>query len=136
MDLKTLLIAALLASGTVVIGGCAHPGHEQSGSEVVSDIAITSKVKSALLMEKDVNSFDIKVNTFNGTVQLTGFVDSQWQIDKAVQVAASVNGVRSVTNDLVHKPAVGTPMGDSGTDRNPCRPRDERSRIDATASPW
>ncbi|MCY1377067.1 Osmotically-inducible protein Y [compost metagenome] len=57
-------------------------------------------------MEKDVNSFDIKVNTFNGTVQLTGFVDSQWQIDKAVQVAASVNGVRSVTNDLVHKPAL------------------------------
>ncbi|MCY1395765.1 Osmotically-inducible protein Y [compost metagenome] len=106
MDLKTLLIAALLASGTVVIGGCAHPGHEQSGSEVVSDLAITSKVKSALLMEKDVNSFDIKVNTFNGTVQLTGFVDSQWQIDKAVQVAASVNGVRGVTNDLVHKPAL------------------------------
>ncbi|MCY1383722.1 Osmotically-inducible protein Y [compost metagenome] len=56
-------------------------------------------------MENDVNSFDIKVKTFNGTVQLTGFVDSQWQIDKAVQVAAAVDGVRQVKNDLVHKPA-------------------------------
>lgn len=105
MDLKALLIAATLAAGIPVIGGCTHPGHEQSSSEVLSDIALTTRVKSALLMENDVNSFDIKVRTFNGTVQLTGFVDSQWQIDKAVQVAAAVDGVRQVKNDLVHKPA-------------------------------
>ena len=105
MDLKRL-IAALLASGMLVIGGCAHPGHSQGGSEVVSDMAITTKVKSALLMAEDLNSFDIKVNTYNGTVQLTGFVDSQWQIDKAVQVTRSVNGVHRVTNDLIHKPGL------------------------------
>lgn len=106
MDLKTLLLAALFASGALVIGGCSHPGHQQSGGEVASDVAITTKVKSALLMEKDINSLDIKVTTFDGTVQLTGFVDSQWQIDKAVQVTRGVNGVRRVANDLIHKPAL------------------------------
>lgn len=104
MNLRTLLTAALLSSGTLVVAGCAHHGHDRTGGEVVSDASITTKVKSALLAEKDVNSFDIKVETFNGTVQLSGFVDSQWQIDKAVQVAAGVNGVKTVKNDLIHKP--------------------------------
>lgn len=104
MDLKTLLTAALLASSTLIVAGCAHDGHQRTGGEVVDDVTITAKVKSALLAEKDVNSMDIKVETFNGTVQLSGFVDSQWQIDKAVQVASAVNGVQHVKNDLIHKP--------------------------------
>ncbi len=104
MNLKPLLTAVLLSCGTLVAAGCTHAGHERTAGEVVDDSAITSKVKSALLAEKDVNSFDIKVKTFEGTVQLSGFVDSQWQIDKAGQVAAAVNGVRNVKNDLIHKP--------------------------------
>lgn len=103
MKLKTLAIAALLASASILVGGCASPGHERSGSAVMADTATTAKVKTALLAEKDVNSFDIKVETFNGTVQLTGFVDSQWQIDKAVAVTSSVDGVQQVKNDLLHK---------------------------------
>ena len=105
MNLKALTAAALLSCGALFVAGCAHhDGHERTGSEVIDDSAITTKVKSALLAEKDVNSFDIKVKTFEGTVQLSGFVDSQWQIDKAVAVASAVNGVRKVTNDLIHKP--------------------------------
>lgn len=104
MNLKTLLTAALLSSSALFVAGCETTGHERSGGEVVDDTVITTKVKAALLAEKDVNSFDIKVQTFNGTVQLSGFVESQWQIDKAVQIARSVNGVRQVKNDLVHKP--------------------------------
>jgi osmotically-inducible protein OsmY len=105
MNLKTLATAALLSCGSLVVAGCAHHhGHERTGGEVIDDASITTKVKSALLAEKDVNSFDIKVKTFDGTVQLSGFVDSQWQIDKAVQVASAINGVQKVTNDLVHKP--------------------------------
>jgi osmotically-inducible protein OsmY len=104
MNLKTVLTAALLASGALVAAGCSHHGHERTAGEVVDDSTITTKVKSALLAEKDVNSFDIKVKTFEGTVQLSGFVDSKWQIDKAVQIASAVNGVQHVTNDLIHKP--------------------------------
>ena len=104
MNMKTLLTAALLSSGALIVAGCAHNGHERTASAVIDDSTITTKVKAALLTEKDVNSFDIKAETFNGTVQLSGFVDSQWQIDKAVQVAAAVEGVRHIKNDLIHKP--------------------------------
>lgn len=107
MKLKTLITAALLAGGSLTLGGCASfgsDGHQRSSGEVVDDAVVTTKVKSALLAEKDVNSFDIRVETFNGTVQLAGFVESQWQIDKAVQVAAAVDGVQRVKNDLIHKP--------------------------------
>jgi hyperosmotically inducible protein len=105
MKLKTLVMAVLLSSASILVGGCASsPGHERSGSEILTDTATTTKVKSALLAEKDVNSLDIKVETFNGTVQLTGFVDSQWQIDKAVAVTTAVEGVQQVKNDLLHKP--------------------------------
>ena len=105
MKLNALISAALLSAGALFVAGCAHHhGHERTGGEVIDDASITTKVKSALLAEKDVNSFDIKVKTFDGTVQLSGFVDSQWQIDKAVQVAAAISGVQKVKNDLIHKP--------------------------------
>ena len=106
MNARTLLIAVLLSTGASFAAGCAHhPGHERTAGEVIDDSTLTTRVKTALLAEKDVNSFDIKVKTYDGTVQLSGFVDSQWQIDKAVQVAESVPGVRHVTNDLIHKSA-------------------------------
>ncbi len=106
MKLKALITATLLSTGGLFVASCAHqhPGHERSTGEVIDDAAISTKVKAALLAEKDVNSFDIKVKTFNGIVQLSGFVDSQWQIDKAVQLASGIGGVQSVTNDLIHKP--------------------------------
>lgn len=94
----------LLANGFPFLVACAVNGHERAPNVVMSDGAITAKVKSALLTEKDVKSFDISVETLNGTVQLSGFVNSQWQIDKAVDVATAVNGVKHVQNDLIHKP--------------------------------
>lgn len=103
MNLKTLLAAALLATCAIVITACANTGHNRSSGEYIDDAAITTKVKSALLAEKDVNSFDISVETFKQTVQLSGFVNSQWQIDKAGQIAKSVAGVEQVKNNLVHK---------------------------------
>jgi osmotically-inducible protein OsmY len=103
MKMKTILLAAMFSSSVLLVG-CVHNGHQRTGTEVVSDAAITTKVKAMLLAEKDVNSFDIQVETFEGVVQLSGFVDSQWQIDKAVKLAASVSGVRRVKNDMIHKP--------------------------------
>lgn len=103
MNIKKLLTATLLATTAILATGCASYGHERTASAVVSDSAITTKVKAALLAEKDVNSMDISVNTFNGVVQLSGFVTSQWQVDRAIQVAAAVGGVRSVKNDLAYK---------------------------------
>lgn len=103
MKIQTLLMAAVLATGTLLGAGCAHYGTEQTSREVVADSTITTKVKSGLLVEKDINSFDISIETFDGTVQLSGFVDSQWQIDRAVQIATAVHGVKVVKSDLVKK---------------------------------
>ena len=104
MNLKILLAVAMLCGGGMIVSGCASNGHERTSGETFDDAAITTKVRTALLAEKDVNSFDISIKTFDGIVQLSGFVDSQWQINKAVQLAVAVEGVKSVKNDLVHKP--------------------------------
>ena len=105
MNCKLLLTAVLLGGSALITAGCASGEHRRSGGEVISDGAITAKVKTALLAEKDISSMEIKVETFNGTVQLSGFVNSQWQIDRAGQVARGVSGVQSVKNDLIHKPS-------------------------------
>lgn len=104
MNIKPLATALLLSVSSTIMVGCAIDGHERTAGAVIDDSAITTKVKAELLAAKDVNSLDIKVETFNGTVQLSGFVDSQFQIDKAVQITSGVSGVKTVKNDLVHKP--------------------------------
>ena len=66
----------------------------------MDDARITAGVKSALLADPDVKSFDISVLTLKGEVQLSGFVDNQAQIDKALQIASAAEGASSVKNEL------------------------------------
>ena len=66
----------------------------------IDDSAITTKVKSALLADAEVKGLDIKVETNKGEVQLSGFVDNQAQIDRAVSVAKGVEGVKNVDNKM------------------------------------
>lgn len=99
MIIRTLLIAGIIGS-TAVMGACTSTRTQQSAGEYTSDAAITAKVKAALLAAKDVSAADVNVETFRGTVQLSGFVDSQAQAARAVEVARGVEGVQSVRNDL------------------------------------
>jgi osmotically-inducible protein OsmY len=81
-------------------GGCAStPRHEGSG-EYVDDSVITTKVKAMLFDEPNLRSGQINVETFKGVVQLSGFVSSRADINRAVEVARSVPGVKSVKNDM------------------------------------
>ena len=66
----------------------------------VDDGIVTSKVKSALLADPNIKSFDIAVVTRKGEVQLSGFVDNQTQIDLAIALAGKVEGVARVDNEL------------------------------------
>lgn len=77
----------------------------------IDDSTITTKVKSALLADADVKSSDIKVETRKGEVQLSGFVDSQNQMDRAVTIAKGVAGVKNVDNKMSLK-TTSTTMGD------------------------
>jgi hyperosmotically inducible periplasmic protein len=67
---------------------------------MIDDTAITAKVKAALIRDPQVKAGDINVETFRGTVQLNGFVDNRGQIDRAIEVARSQPGVKSVVNNL------------------------------------
>ena len=66
----------------------------------IDDGTITTKVKSALLADADVKGFDIKVETRKGEVQLSGFVDNQSQIDRAITITRGVEGVKNVDNKM------------------------------------
>ena len=66
----------------------------------VDDGVTTTLVKTALLNDASVKSFDIAVVTRRGEVQLSGFVDNQSQVDRAVEVARNVEGVRIVGNEM------------------------------------
>ncbi|MBL4828805.1 MAG: BON domain-containing protein [Aliivibrio sp.] len=64
-------------------------------TEVNNDIWITTKVKSSLLTESELNSINIKVITENGYVYLIGFVTPE-QSDIATEVARNIKGVKGV----------------------------------------
>jgi osmotically-inducible protein OsmY len=82
---------------------CASTPERESTGEYVDDSVITTKVKSMLAADDFLKSFKISVETYKGTVQLSGFVGSQKAVDKAGEIAHSVKGVTSVKNDLIVK---------------------------------
>ena len=94
----TLLLAACMA-GTVVVGCSSTPTQESAG-QAVDDGVVTAKVKAALVADPVTKAHQINVETFKGTVQLTGFVSSRAAIDKAVEITRGVSGVTTVRNDM------------------------------------
>jgi osmotically-inducible protein OsmY len=71
-----------------------------NAGRVVDDSVITGKVKAALVADPTTKAHQISVETFQGVVQLSGFVDSSEARSRATQVAKDVEGVRSVKNEL------------------------------------
>lgn len=71
---------------------------------VARDSAITSKVKAKYLLEKNFRSFKVSVETKDGVVILSGFVDDEATKSRAEGIAVSVKGVKAVKNGLVIKP--------------------------------
>src|SRR6185436_13540043 len=101
---RTLL---LLGAFSVLIAGCGNPPAEAPKAAAsptvgtqIDDTVITTKVKSALLADADIKSFDLKVETRKGVVQLSGFVNSQAQVDRAIATTGGVEGVSRVKNSL------------------------------------
>ncbi|TDK67095.1 BON domain-containing protein [Sapientia aquatica] len=69
----------------------------------VDDSIITTKVKSALMGDENIKSIDFKITTEKGNVMLSGFVNNQMQIDRSIELAKAVTGVKNVTNQLTIK---------------------------------
>ena len=97
---RQVFIAAMLATSSGIFSGCASTAHTEGTGEYVDDTFITTKVKAAVFNEPTLKSAEINVETFKGIVQLSGFVSSQADINKAVEVTRTVKGVKSVTNSM------------------------------------
>lgn len=93
-------IALLMAFLFAVLVGCSSTSTRSSTGEYIDDSVITTKVKATILEDKELKVTEINVETFKGVVQLSGFVTSQSDINRAVSVARGVGGVKSVKNDM------------------------------------
>lgn len=94
--LRMIFLPILLA----MFVGCAGTATQESTGDYIDDTVLTTKVKAAVFNEPSLKSAEINVETFKGVVQLSGFVNSQADINKAVEIAREVPGVKSVKNDM------------------------------------
>lgn len=94
---STIFLAAIATATTV---GCAAASAQESPGQFLGDSAITTKVKVAMFNEPSLTSSEINVESFEGHVQLSGFVNARAALEKAVAVARGVGGVTAVDSAL------------------------------------
>ena len=95
------VLTGLTTFAIIFASGCASTPTKASTGEYIDDSVITTKVKTALVRDDATPGSAIKVETFKGVVQLSGFVDNAAQKTQAGVVAAKVDGVKNVVNDVI-----------------------------------
>lgn len=100
MKTENCILGLSATLALIALVGCAATTTRDSTGQYIDDSAITTKVKAALFNDPSLKSNEISVQTFKGRVQLSGFVQSQENIDQAVADARGVRGVASVDNDM------------------------------------
>ncbi|HEX6733628.1 MAG TPA: BON domain-containing protein [Azonexus sp.] len=109
MKISNALLAAMLATAALpALVACTSSSSSsrqpQSVGSYIDDATITTRAKAALAEAKDVRVTQVNVETYQGVVQLSGFVDTEADVRRAAEVVRNVSGVRSVKNDLRVKP--------------------------------
>ena len=104
MKLAKALAIALLAGATIAGTGCSVMRGQETVGQYVDDATITTAIKAKFVEDKTVDAAAIKVETLNGTVQLSGFAKSQAERQLAENIARSTKGVRMVQNNLAVRP--------------------------------
>ncbi len=92
-----LLMAAVMA---ITLSACAPTATQEGTGGYIDDTVVTTKVKAQLLNDDSLKSTEINVETFKGKVQLSGFVSSPQMANRAVTITRSVEGVKSVVNNM------------------------------------
>ena len=95
----TKIIASLILA--LALAACAGTRQQESTGEYIDDSTLTTKVKAVLLDDPMVSGLAVNVETFKGVVQLSGFVKTRAERDRAVELARKVGGVRQVKNDIL-----------------------------------
>ncbi|MBN3751711.1 BON domain-containing protein [Paraburkholderia sp. Tr-20389] len=104
---RLLIVAAFALPAVVFIDGCkstATPSSNAQGAMVPDDAALAARVKQSLAADPELKALPMSVATYRGVVQLSGYVDSELQMQKALAVTRGVPGVLSVSNDLHLRP--------------------------------
>jgi osmotically-inducible protein OsmY len=106
-NLHTACLILSLGAVPAVVGvlttGCAGDRYHESTGEGIDDTAITGRVKRALSKDTEYKYDDVKVTTFKGTVQLSGFANSRDAKKRAGEIAKTVNGVQNLENNITVK---------------------------------
>lgn len=100
MKISQRIVTLFFAACLLTAAGCGSTATREGTGEYVDDSVITAKVKAGILNEPSLKSAEINVETFKGVVQMSGFVSSAAQIDKAVDIARTVRGVSAVRNSM------------------------------------
>ncbi len=100
MSRRHILQNAILATVLAATVGCTSTPTQEGTGEYLDDTWITTRIKAALFNESTLKATEINVETFKGQVQLSGFVNSSRDISKAIEIARSTKGVKSVKNDM------------------------------------
>jgi hyperosmotically inducible protein len=108
-QIRMMMVVAvsMLGAATLVSTGCksnSGPQEKRTAGTYVDDSAITAKIKSKMIGDSVVKAHQINVDTFQGNVQLNGFVDNQSQKQRAEELARNTAGVLSVQNNLQLRP--------------------------------
>jgi osmotically-inducible protein OsmY len=114
-------IAAAVCLTALIGAGCAARENSRSTGTFVDDTTVSTKIKAELLADKNVKGTDVSVRTYNGEVQLSGFVDNSDQKIRAEQIARAVPGVRDVHDDLIVKtsPTAQVPVNEAAGAQTP-----------------
>jgi hyperosmotically inducible periplasmic protein len=124
-------LSLCLAASIAAIGmmGCAPTRYSRGAGEYVEDKALSTRVNTALFRDPVVSGFDVNVQSWRGQIQLTGFVDTEEQKQRAEQIVQNVPGVEWVKNDLIVKTQAPGAIG-AGEMREPAgaAPRQEEFR--------
>lgn len=99
-----IFAAVLLAAVTLAGTGCAVVRGQETAGAFVDDVATTTAVKAKFVEDRTVDAGAIRVETLNGTVQLSGFAKSNAEKAQAEYLARNTKGVRSVRNDIIVRP--------------------------------
>jgi hyperosmotically inducible protein len=96
-------VSAVMLVVTMAMVACASTRTQKSPGEQVDDSVTTGRVKAALIADPTTKAHQIDVETFKGTVQLNGYVDTAASKARAAEIAKSTRGVESVRNNLTVK---------------------------------
>ncbi len=97
------LVLPCAAALLILLSGCASTASQEGTGEYIDDTVISTKVRAAITADRPKNAVEISVETFKGVVQLSGFVSTRADMDRAVEVAGGITGVKRVKNAMAVK---------------------------------